>query len=156
MKEKNKDTISVVFLGAVALVASLIGYYLGRENEVLGRQLDDANKTIDRLSVLPSTPAEDVDVDSLSMLLHIERAKVSLAEKNYGISFRVDSHQRNGQLERSISTYAPRIDSALLLLDVYRDMITYDKEERVWSVSRISPSRVVSSSIKKAEKKAGK
>lgn len=156
MKEKNKDTISVVFLVAVALVVSLIGYYLGRENEVLGRQLDDANKTIDRLSVLPATPTDDVDVDSISMLLRIERAKVSLAEKNYGISFKVDSHQRNGLLEHSISTYAPRIDSALLLLDVYRDMITYDNKERVWSVSRISPSRIGSSGIKADGQKAGK
>ena len=33
--------------------------------------------------------------------------------------------------------HAPQIDSALLLLPVYRDMVEYDKKSNTWSVERV-------------------
>lgn len=73
--------------------------------------------------------------DSLLQLSHnVEyaketyRIKLGLATRNYPITFT----EENG----AISIHASKIDSALLLLPVYRDKIGYDSKRKVWCVSR--------------------
>ena len=73
--------------------------------------------------------------DSLLQLTHdIEsaketyRIKLGLVTRNYPVSFT----DCNG----IISIHATKIDSALLLLPVYRDKISYDSKRKTWSVTR--------------------
>lgn len=56
------------------------------------------------------------------------RIKVGLITRNYPISFT----ERNGV----ISIHSSEIDSALLLLPVYRDKIKYDTKRKAWCVTR--------------------
>ena len=73
--------------------------------------------------------------DSLLQLTHdIERAKetyrikLGLVTRNYPVSFT--------DCDGIISIHAAKIDSALLLLPLYRDKISYDSEQKTWSVTR--------------------
>ncbi len=73
--------------------------------------------------------------DSLLQLTHdIEsvketyRIKLGLVTRNYPVSFT----DRDG----IISIHAAKIDSALLLLPLYRDKISYDSKRKTWSVTR--------------------
>lgn len=73
--------------------------------------------------------------DSLLQLTHdiesvkeIYRIKLGLVIRNYPVSFT----DRNG----IISIHAAKIDSALLLLPLYRDKISYDPKRQTWSVTR--------------------
>lgn len=56
------------------------------------------------------------------------KIKLALIEKNYPIKT-----VRRGDV---ISVESAKIDSALLLLDVYRDKVTYDSREKTWTVVR--------------------
>lgn len=66
------------------------------------------------------------NIDSLKEHYRIE---LGLEIRNYPIHF---------TKENDVYTiHAPQIDSALLLLPVYRDMIEYDKKSNTWSVERV-------------------
>lgn len=73
--------------------------------------------------------------DSLLQLTHdIEstketyRIKLGLVTRNYPVTFT----DRDG----IITIHSAKIDSALLLLPVYRDKISYDSKKRTWCVTR--------------------
>lgn len=73
--------------------------------------------------------------DSLLQLTHdmestkeTYRIKLGLVTRNYPVSFT----ERNG----IITIHSAEIDSALLLLPVYRDKISYDSKRKTWSVTR--------------------
>lgn len=73
--------------------------------------------------------------DSLLQLTHdidrtkeIYRIKLGLVTRNYPVSFT----DHNGL----ISIHSAELDSALLLLPVYRDKISYDSKQKTWCVSR--------------------
>lgn len=53
---------------------------------------------------------------------------LDLARKNYGIKFIENKY--------SYRIEAPKVDSALLLLELYRDKIKYNPKDNTWSVSR--------------------
>ncbi|RGT50917.1 hypothetical protein [Bacteroides intestinalis] len=52
--------------------------------------------------------------------------KLSMAKNNYGINFKETS--------KYITIFAPRLDSALLLLPYYKEKIHYDKDRDVWTI----------------------
>lgn len=73
--------------------------------------------------------------DSLLQLTHdmestkeTYRIKLGLVTRNYPVSFT----ECNG----IITIHSAEIDSALLLLPVYRDKISYDSKRKTWSVTR--------------------
>ena len=73
--------------------------------------------------------------DSLLRLTHdiehtkeVYRFKLSLVTRNYPVSFTED--------DGIITIHSAKIDSALLLLPVYRDKISYDSKQRTWCVTR--------------------
>lgn len=75
------------------------------------------------------------ETDSLLQLTHdIEstketyRIKLGLVTRNYPVSF-TDS-------DGIITIHSSEIDSALLLLPVYRDKISYDSKRKTWNVTR--------------------
>jgi len=98
--------------------ASIITYRVKNGKPVTYHQLE-AEKD--------SLQAQYHDMESLKEHYRIE---VGLATRNYPISFTKDGDV--------YSIHATKIDSALLLLPVYRDMIRYDKITKTWIVSRIS------------------
>lgn len=65
--------------------------------------------------------------DSLRRKLSEAKAKVELAESAYDIRYR--------DLGDKIHIEAPRLDSALLLLEYYRNKLEYDPKEKVWRIS---------------------
>ena len=72
--------------------------------------------------------------DSLQTLLttikdenRINLLKLSMTKKNYDINFK--------ETNKYITIFAPRLDSALLLLPYYKDKIHYDKDNDVWKVA---------------------
>jgi hypothetical protein len=65
--------------------------------------------------------------DSLRRKLSEAKAKVELAESAYDIRYR--------DLGDKIRIEAPRLDSALLLLEYYRNKLEYDPKEKVWRIS---------------------
>lgn len=70
------------------------------------------------------------NIDSLKEHYRIE---LGLAIRNYPIHF---------TKENDVYTiHAPQIDSALLLLPVYRDMIKFDKKTNTWLVGRVYSKR---------------
>jgi ABC-type multidrug transport system fused ATPase/permease subunit len=73
--------------------------------------------------------------DSLLRLTHdiehtkeVYRIKLSLVTRNYPVSFTED--------DGIITIHSAKIDSALLLLPVYRDKISFDSKQRTWCVTR--------------------
>lgn len=73
-----------------------------------------------------SLEAKYQNIDSLKEHYRIE---LGLVIRNYPIHF---------TKENDVYTiHAPQIDSALLLLPVYRDMIKFDKKTNTWSVGRV-------------------
>lgn len=77
-----------------------------------------------------SLEAKYQNIDSLKEHYRIE---LGLVIRNYPIHF---------TKENDVYTiHAPQIDSALLLLPVYRDMIKFDKKTNTWSVGRVYSKR---------------
>ena len=75
------------------------------------------------------------ETDSLLQLTHdIEstketyRIKLGLVTRNYPVSFT--------ESDGIITIHSSEIDSALLLLPVYRDKISYDSKRKTWNVTR--------------------
>ena len=78
-----------------------------------------------------SLEAKYQNIDSLKEHYRVE---LGLATRNYPIHF---------TKENDVYTiHAPQIDSALLLLPVYRDMIEYDKKSNTWSVERVYTKKI--------------
>lgn len=67
------------------------------------------------------------ETDSLRSKLSEARLKVELAERVYKIRYR--------DLGDRIRIEAPQLDSALLLLEYYRNKLEYDPKEKVWRIS---------------------
>lgn len=57
---------------------------------------------------------------------HIDSLKLHLAKRRYNIVFEENKN--------SISIRAPHIDSAMLLLPIYRDRISYDEHKQLWNI----------------------
>lgn len=58
---------------------------------------------------------------------HYNELKLSLAKRNYDISFK--------ETDSYITIMAPRLDSALLLLPYYKNKIQYDTNKKMWNVT---------------------
>ena len=65
-------------------------------------------------------------VSDLEHKRHIDSLKLYLAKKRYNIIF--------NETKNSISIRAPHIDSAMLLLPIYRDRISYDEHKQLWNI----------------------
>ena len=98
--------------------ASIITYRVKNGKPVTYHQLE-AEKD--------SLQSQNNDMESLKEHYRIE---LGLATRNYPISF-----TKEGNV---YTIHAPELDSALLLLPVYRDMIEFDKKARTWTVTKIS------------------
>ena len=122
----------VILLTFSALVVS---YALYRENQYLGELLDHSRGQVDNLIGLYNSRPQRVEdikiIDSLKSNLSLERDKAKLVEKAYGVKARVDTTKKGIYIYVS----SERLDSALLLLNVYRDKLTKD-ENGYWHVSR--------------------
>ncbi|MDO5587856.1 MAG: hypothetical protein Q4G12_02890 [Bacteroidales bacterium] len=75
----------------------------------------------------------EVEYQNIESLKEHYRIELGLATRNYPIHFTKENN--------TYTIHAPQIDSALLLLPVYRDMIEYDKKSNTWSVERVYPKR---------------
>ena len=64
--------------------------------------------------------------DSLKNVNRHNELKLSLARRNYDISFK--------ETDSYITIMAPKLDSALLLLPHYKNKIQYDANKKTWSV----------------------
>lgn len=101
--------------------ASIITYRIKNGKTVTYHQLEKEKDSLQ---------AQYHDMESLKEHYRIE---VGLATKNYPITF-----SKEGNV---YSIHATQLDSALLLLPVYRDMIKYNDNTQTWTVTRIDYNR---------------
>lgn len=111
-----RDSLFIQFMEPDS--ASIITYRVKNGKPVTYHQLE-AEKD--------SLQSQYNDMESLKEHYRIE---LGLATRNYPISFAKE--------DNVYTIHAPKLDSALLLLPVYRDMIEFDKEDRTWTVIKIN------------------
>lgn len=128
-KKRNLGVILTILFGLFLIVTTTM-YNLNCELE---DQLDKANRTIEKLSGIQS---QDQEADSLRRLLTIEQCKIKIAQSNYDIQFNLEEYQDGDKKGVIVSSYAPKLDSALKLLEAYRDKISYDSKTSTWMVTR--------------------
>ena len=64
--------------------------------------------------------------------LYIMNLLIKYSEKQYNIQYNYS--KKNNQIITSLSS--PKLDSALILLDVYRTKLFYDSKKKVWIIKR--------------------
>lgn len=153
-KKANKGFNTLLFLLLFIFASLCVGLFLVLDrNDSLERKISnleyrdslfnqimqpDSNSTVVYRvqNGIPVTYNQLVnESDSLLQLTHdmestkeTYRIKLGLVTRNYPVSFT----ERNG----IITIHSAEIDSALLLLPVYRDKISYDSKQKTWSVTR--------------------
>lgn len=111
-----RDSLFIQFMEPDS--ASIITYRVKNGNPVTYHQLEAEKDSLQSL------------YNDMEGLKEHYRIKLGLATRNYPISF-----TKEGNV---YTIHAPKLDSALLLLPVYRDMIEFDKEARTWTVTKIN------------------
>ena len=64
--------------------------------------------------------------------LYIMNLLIKYSEKQYNIQYNYS--KKNNQIITSLSS--PKLDSALILLDVYRNKLFYDSKKKIWIIKR--------------------
>lgn len=148
MQKKQRSFFLFVF---VVLVFSILGNFL-----MLDRN-DALNDKISALEYRDSLFMQIIDPDSTSTITYRvrngkpisyrqianERDSIEREKEYYKIGFELITKNYPITLSHNGNVYmihAPQIDSALLLLPLYRDMIEYDKKSNSWITTRIKHS----------------
>ena len=148
MQKKQRSFFLFVF---VVLVFSILGNFL-----MLDRN-DALNDKISALEYRDSLYMQIIDPDSTSTITYRvrngkpisyrqianERDSIEREKEYYKIGFELITKNYPITLSHNGNVYmihAPQIDSALLLLPLYRDMIEYDKKSNSWITTRIKHS----------------
>lgn len=82
----------------------------------------------ENLELLNKNSKLKMDLTKKDEEIRTKNVYLDLARKNYGIRF---IEKRN-----YYSIEAPKVDSAMMLLELYRDKIKYNAKDKSWSVSR--------------------
>lgn len=151
--QKGRSNLSLLLL--VVLLFSLVGnFFLMDRNEALTSKIESleygdslfkqfmepdststityqikGGKPVTYRQLMAEHDSLEAKYQNIESLKEHYRIELGLATRNYPIHF---------TKENNIYTiHAPQIDSALLLLPVYRDKIEYDKKSNTWSVERV-------------------
>lgn len=92
--------------------------------ELLGEN-DNLENTIDSLEILK---------DNLKLKNHNNEKKLKLIKDNYGIEFSEFYKVKNKDTTNYFRMNAQKIDSALMLLQVYRKNLIYNNEKNEWYI----------------------
>ena len=155
---KQKKQRSYSFLVFVVFAFSLIGnILLNDRNSALNDRNSALNDRIIALERRDSLLMQIMDLDSTSTItyrvrngnpityhqLANERDSIERVKEHYKIGFELITKNYPITLSHNGNVYmihAPQIDSAFLLLPLYRDMIEYDKKSNSWITTRIKHS----------------
>lgn len=147
-KEDRQEIIILVFVAIVFLFSSV---YLGityLSNENLQQNVAEKNKIIDKYENFVKPTNEKIHtvsyIDKSGKEVTIPQLldeNVKLLEKVSDLEFKLNYIKEtygivvveNGN---TYSLKADKVDSALLLLDTYRDKIKYDIKKKAWTIHR--------------------
>lgn len=63
------------------------------------------------------------------------RRKLDMAKENYGIKFKEYFKVKNGDTTNYIEIHGTKVDSAFMLLEHYRNNLTYDEAKDLWYIT---------------------
>ena len=78
--------------------------------------------------------SKDLKINSLENELSTSKNKIDLAQEHYGIRFWKTYQFEKKEKVEYINIQSKKIDSALMLLDVYRDRLFFNKETKKWEI----------------------
>jgi hypothetical protein len=104
--------------------------YRTRNNKVIS--YNQLLKEIDSLKL--KNISKDLKINSLKDDVSTSKNKIELAEEQYGIRFWNSYQIEKKKKIEYINIESKTIDSALILLEVYRNKLFYNKESKKWEI----------------------
>lgn len=104
--------------------------YRTRNNKIIS--YNQLLKEIDSLKL--KSISKDLKINSLEDDVSTSKNKIELAEENYGIRFWNSYQIEKKKKIEYINIESKKIDSALILLEVYRNKLFYNKESKKWEI----------------------
>lgn len=147
-REERQEMMMLVFAVVVILFISV---YLGityLSNENLQQNVAEKNKIIDKYENFVNPASKKVHtvtyIDKNGKEVTIPQLldeNVKLLEKVSDLEFKLNYIKENYGIivvenGNTYSLKADKVDSALLLLDTYRDKIKYDTKKKAWTIHR--------------------
>ncbi|RVT79568.1 hypothetical protein EOD40_00185 [Flavobacterium sufflavum] len=131
------DTIANQILGVRRVMLPDSTYsttydYRTRNNKVVS--YNDLLQEIDSLNLI--NEKNESKIDSLELKLSLQNNKVELAEKYYDIRFWRSSKVKKRDTIHYINIESKKIDSAFILLNVYRKNLFYNKNTNEWEIKQ--------------------
>ena len=147
-EEERHDNIALIFMAIILLFSTVCLGITYLSNENLQQNVAEKNKIIDKYEnfVKPTdknmhtVTYMDKDDKEISIPQLLDE-NVKLLEKVSDLEFKLNYIKetygivvvKNGN---TYSLKADKVDSALLLLDSYRDKIKYDTKKKAWTIHR--------------------
>lgn len=151
----NKDIILVILAG-LSICLGILLYFSVDYSKHLENQVSKMNLVINRDSLskdyLDKTTWETDDLIKFSnnqtdeviklrkekeMLLDSLRESstvLDIAKRQYGMVFEKKAYKKGSVVGNSFRVYSSKLDSALMLLHVYRDKLKYNRKDNSWTV----------------------
>lgn len=105
-------------------------YYYRRGNKIITyKQL---SKEVDSLENVISDKSNKID--SLENELNSNKGKIDLAKNYYGLSFWYSYKKENKKNVKYVNVESKKVDSALILLEAYRNKLHFNNETKKWEV----------------------
>lgn len=111
--------------------------YFTRNNKIVSyktfsKENDSLRKVVEILNI--QNQKKDNNIEQLNNDNLLLTDKIRLAEKYYGIRFWETTRYNKNKKEDFINIESKKIDSALILLEIYRKKMSYNKEKGVWVI----------------------